>query len=100
MAVIEFCGRPSSVCQMSKLAFGAEAAFGLLGSEALAPGVTAATPALRYESFGNVINMTDSGTTVDMLGVDPTSAAAVFTTAATIPVLLWMLWRLWLANSN
>jgi putative ABC transport system permease protein len=41
------------------------------------PGVTAATPALRYESFGNVINMTDSGTTVDMLGVDPTTAAKV-----------------------
>jgi putative ABC transport system permease protein len=41
------------------------------------PGVTAATPALRYESFGNVINMTDSGTTVDMLGVDPATAARV-----------------------
>lgn len=41
------------------------------------PDVRAATPALRYESFGNVINMTDSGTAINILGIDPATAAAV-----------------------
>jgi putative ABC transport system permease protein len=41
------------------------------------PGVHAATPALRYESAGNVINTTDNGTAVNVLGVDPASAASV-----------------------
>jgi putative ABC transport system permease protein len=41
------------------------------------PGVRAATPALRYESFGNVINMTDNGTNVNVLGVEPATAGTV-----------------------
>lgn len=40
------------------------------------PGVRGATPALRFDSFGNVINMTDNGTTVNVLGVDPASAGS------------------------
>ena len=35
------------------------------------PGVHAATPALRFESFGNVVNMLLNGTTLNVLGVDP-----------------------------
>ncbi len=41
------------------------------------PGVHAATPALRFESFGNVINTTDNSTAVNVLGVDPATAASV-----------------------
>lgn len=41
------------------------------------PGVRAATPALRYESFGNIVNMTDNGTTVNVLGIDPATAGRV-----------------------
>jgi putative ABC transport system permease protein len=41
------------------------------------PGVHAATPALRYESVGNLINTTDDGTIVNVLGVDPTTAGSV-----------------------
>lgn len=41
------------------------------------PGVHAASPALRYESFGNVINTTDNGTAVNVLGVDPATAPEV-----------------------
>jgi ABC-type lipoprotein release transport system permease subunit len=41
------------------------------------PGVHAATPALRYESFGNVTNSTSDGTNVNVLGVDPRTARRV-----------------------
>ncbi|HVA92407.1 MAG TPA: ABC transporter permease, partial [Chloroflexota bacterium] len=41
------------------------------------PGVHAATPALRYGSFGNVINTTDNGTAINVLGVDPATAGQV-----------------------
>jgi putative ABC transport system permease protein len=41
------------------------------------PGVHAATPALRFDSFGNVVNMTDSGSNVNVLGVDPSTAGQV-----------------------
>ncbi|MGH2347533.1 MAG: FtsX-like permease family protein, partial [Chloroflexota bacterium] len=48
-----------------------------IASHLALPGVRAATPALRYESFGNVINTTDNGTAVNVLGVDPTTAGTV-----------------------
>lgn len=41
------------------------------------PGVRAVTPALRYDSFGNVTNTTDNGTIVNVLGVDAGTAARV-----------------------
>jgi len=41
------------------------------------PGVRAVTPTLRYSSFGNVTNTTDNGTIVNVLGIDPTTAAGV-----------------------
>jgi putative ABC transport system permease protein len=41
------------------------------------PGVRAATPALRYESFGQTTNNTNDGTAVNVLGVDPATAASV-----------------------
>jgi len=41
------------------------------------PGVHAATPALRFESIGNVTNTASDGTNVNVLGVDPTTAKSV-----------------------
>ena len=41
------------------------------------PGVHAATAALRFESFGNVVNMMDNGTVVNVLGIDPATAGHV-----------------------
>ena len=41
------------------------------------PGVRAATPALRYDSFGNVTNTTDNGTIINVLGIDPATAGSV-----------------------
>jgi len=41
------------------------------------PGVRAVTPALRYDSFGNVTNTTDSGTIINVLGIDPATAGSV-----------------------
>ena len=41
------------------------------------PTVRAVTPALRYSSFGNVTNTTDNGTIINVLGIDPSTAAGV-----------------------
>ena len=41
------------------------------------PGVHAVTPALRYESVGNIMNTTDDGTIVNVLGLDPATAGRV-----------------------
>jgi len=41
------------------------------------PGVHAATPALRYESVGNIMNTMDDGTIVNVLGIDPATAGRV-----------------------
>jgi putative ABC transport system permease protein len=41
------------------------------------PGVQAASPALRYDSSGGAVNATDSGVTVNVLGIDPGTAARV-----------------------
>ncbi len=39
------------------------------------PGVEAASPVMRYRVLGDSINTTDSGVTVNVLGIDPASAA-------------------------
>lgn len=41
------------------------------------PGVSAASPALRFESSGTDTNTTDNGTGVNVLGVDPATAVHV-----------------------
>ena len=41
------------------------------------PGVRAVMPALRFETTGNVSNMTSDGTSVNVLGIDPARAAQV-----------------------
>jgi len=41
------------------------------------PGVYAATPALRYESVGNITNTTGDGTTINVLGIDPRTIGRV-----------------------
>jgi len=41
------------------------------------PGVRAATPALRFETSSDSVNVTDNGTAVTVLGIDPRTAAAV-----------------------
>ena len=50
------------------------------------PGVHAATPALRFESIGNVTNTTSDGTTVNVLGVDASTAQKVMWSAPTSPI--------------
>ena len=40
-------------------------------------GVHAATPALRFETIGNVANTTSDGTNVNVLGIDPATARGV-----------------------
>src|SRR5439155_7234219 len=41
------------------------------------PGVHAATPALRFDTIGNVTNTTSDGTNVNVLGIDSSTAQGV-----------------------